>query len=215
VSAVEIAAPDLDRSLAVTAETRRPVEARAMENREFDYDRLVRPMEPRMMRSIWRIVRQREAAEDALQDALAVIWRKRDTVARHPNSQALILRITVAAAYDAVRKSRRRLRHEIPGLPDQAADDSAVPVTKGTEDRSLRTAILEAIGRLPKRQATAVLLHIVEEQSYEEIARAMDRSETTVRVHVMRARGALARRLAHLHPDLVQGFEGTRKEAVP
>jgi RNA polymerase sigma-70 factor (ECF subfamily) len=211
---MEIAAPGLDRSLAVTAETRRPVEACAMENRDFDYDRLVRPMESRMMRSIWRIVRQREAAEDALQDALAVIWRKRNMVARHPNPEALILRISVAMAYDALRKSRRRLRHEVPGLPDQAADDSAAPVTKDAEDRSLRAAILEAIGRLPKRQATAALLRIVEEQPYEEIARAMDCSEATVRIHVMRARAALARRLARHRPDLVAGFEGTRREAM-
>ncbi|NTU51536.1 MAG: hypothetical protein HGA94_03750, partial [Candidatus Aminicenantes bacterium] len=49
-------------------------------------------MEPRLMRTIWRIVRQKEAAEDALQDALAAIWKKRDAVARHPNPQALILR---------------------------------------------------------------------------------------------------------------------------
>ncbi len=48
-----------------------------MEDREPGYDDLIRPLESVMMRSIWRIVRQREAAEDALQDALAVVWRKR------------------------------------------------------------------------------------------------------------------------------------------
>lgn len=191
-----------------------PDRAAAMGNPEFDYDSLVRTMEPRMMRSIWRIVRQREAAEDALQDALAVIWKKRDKVARHPNPQALILRIAVAAAYDAVRKSRRRLIHEIPGLPEERADTSAPPVTKDAEDRSLRVAILEAIGRLPKRQAAAVLLRVVEEQPYEEIARAMGCSETTVRIHVMRARAALAQHLASLRPDLAAGFEGTGKEFV-
>ena len=211
---MDIAAVGPDRSLAIREVTSRPVEAAAMENREFDYDGLVRPMESRMMRSIWRIVRQREAAEDALQDALAVIWKKRDTIARHPNPQALILRISIDAAYDAVRKNRRRLSHEIAGLPDEAADDSAAPVTKESEDRSLRAAILEAISRLPRRQAMAVLLHIVEEQPYEEIARGMGCSETTVRVHVMRARAALARRLARQRPDLVAGLEGTRKEAV-
>lgn len=211
---MDIAAAGPDRTLAILEGTRCPIEAATMENREFDYDGLVRPMESRMMRSIWRIVRQKEEAEDALQDALAVIWKKRDTVARHPNPQALILRISVAAAYDAVRKSRRRLSHEIPGLPDQPADDSAPPVTKGSEDRSLRAAILEAIGRLPKRQAMAVLLHLVEEQSYEEIALGMNCSETTVRVHVMRARSALARRLARHRPGLVAELEGTRKEAV-
>jgi RNA polymerase sigma-70 factor (ECF subfamily) len=211
---MEIAAVSPDCSLAAREETSRPVEAAAMENREFDYNGLVRPMESRMMRSIWRIVRQREAAEDALQDALAVIWKKRDTVARHPNPQALILRISIDAAYDTVRKNRRRLSHEIAGLPDGAADDLAAPVTKESEDRSLRAAILEAIGRLPRQQATAVLLHIVEEQPYEEIARGMGCSETTVRVHVMRGRAALARRLARQRPDLVAGLEGTRKEAV-
>jgi RNA polymerase sigma-70 factor, ECF subfamily len=209
---MEIAALSPDRSLSVREETSRPIAAVAMENREFDYDGLVRPMESRMMRSIWRIVRQKEEAEDALQDALTVIWKKRDTVARHPNPQALILRISVAAAYDAVRKSRRRLGHESPGLPDQPADVKAPPVTKESEDRSLRAAILEAIGRLPKRQALAALLHIVEEQSYEEIARGMDCSETTVRVHVMRARAALARRLSGHRPDLAAGLEGTGKE---
>jgi RNA polymerase sigma-70 factor, ECF subfamily len=188
-------------------------EAAAMETREFDYDGLIRPMESRMMRSIWRIVREKEAAEDALQDALAVIWKKRDTVARHPNPQALILRISVAAAIDAARKIRRRLSHEVQGLPEDAADGAAAPVTKAAEDGGLRAAVLEAIARLPKRQATAVLLHLVEEQSYEEVARAMDCSESTARVHVMRARAALARRLSRERPDLAGGREGIFKEA--
>ncbi|MDD8011809.1 MAG: hypothetical protein PHX73_11995, partial [Acidobacteriota bacterium] len=61
-----------------------------MGNPAFDYDSLIKPLEPRMMRTIWRILREKQAAEDALQDALAVIWKKRGTVARHPNPPALI-----------------------------------------------------------------------------------------------------------------------------
>ena len=211
---MEIAVESPERSLAQEVETGRPVEAAAMKQREFDFDSLVRPMETRMMRSIWRIVRQREAAEDALQDALTVIWRKRGTVARHPNPQALILKISVNAAYDAVRKSRRRLRREIAGLPEQCPDDTASSVSKESEDRSLRADILEAIGHLPKRQATAVLMRIVEEQSYEEIARGMGCSATTVRIHVMRARTALSRKLARFHPGLADGREEKEKETV-
>ena len=173
-----------------------PERAAALDNRDFDYDLLVRPMEGRMMRSIWRIVRHREAAEDALQDALAVIWRKREAVARHPKPEALILRIAVSAAIDAVRKNRRRLRHETPGLADDRAGDTAPTLESEVEGRDLRAAVLDAIGRLPRRQATAVLLHIVEEQSYEDAARAMGCSESTVRVNVMRGRAGLARRLA-------------------
>jgi RNA polymerase sigma factor (sigma-70 family) len=191
-----------------------PERAAAVETREFDYDVLVRPMEGRMMRSIWRIVRQREAAEDALQDALTVIWKKRNAVALHPKPEALILRIAVSAAYDAVRKSRRRLRHEIPGLSDERADGAAPPVSQRAEDRDLRAAILEAIGHLPRRQATAVLLRVVEEQSYEDIARVMGCSESTVRVNVMRGRERLASRLARELPGVAGRLEWTGKEAA-
>jgi len=191
-----------------------PRRADAVETQEFDYDALVRPLEPRLMRTVWRIVREKQAAEDALQDALTVIWKKRDAVARHPNPQALMLRIAVAAAIDAVRKSARRLRHEAPGLPGDRADEAAPPVTKGTEDRSLRAEILEAIRRLPKRQATAVLLRVVEEQTYGEIARAMDCTEPTARVHVMRAKTALTKILAGIRPGLGRDPGGSGKEHV-
>ena len=187
----------------------------AVENREFDYDVLVRPLEPRLMRTIWRIVRRRETAEDALQDALTVIWKKRQAVVRHPNPQALILRIAVTAAIDAMRRDRRRLRHEAPGRPDDRTEDAAAPVGKGVEDRELRTAILEAVSRLPRRQATAVMLHIVEERSYDEVARAMGCSETTARVHVLRGRAALAKRLGRERPDLAGGFDRNGKESGP
>lgn len=177
-----------------------PERADAVESREFDYDALVRPLEPRMMRSIWRIVRQREAAEDALQDALTVVWKKREAIARHPRPEALILRIAVSSAYDAVRKSRRFLRHEVHGLTDPGDDGIPAAAEKGLEDRELRAAVLAAIGRLPRRQATAVLLHVLEERSYEDIARAMGCSESTARVHVMRGRAGLARRLSRQFP---------------
>ncbi len=180
------------------------------EDRAFDYDLLVRPMEGRMMRTIWRIVRHREAAEDALQDALTVVWKKRENVARHPKPEALILRIAVAAAIDAVRKDRRRLRHEVPSLTDDRAGDTAPTTTQEFEARELRAAVLEAVGRLPRRQATAVLLHVVEQQPYADVARAMGCSEATVRVNVMRGRTRLARRLSEriAGPAAEDGKEG-------
>ncbi len=184
-----------------------PERAAAVEMREFDYEALVRPLEDRMMRSIWRIVRDRDACEDALQDALAVIWKKRDAVARHPKPEALILKIAISSAIDAVRKISRRLRHETAGLPEHMADDSASPVTKEIEDRDLRAAIFRAIGRLPARQAAAVLLHIVEDLPYEDIAKAQGCSESTVRVNVMKGRARLAMILTAERPGL-----GVRRE---
>jgi RNA polymerase sigma-70 factor (ECF subfamily) len=182
-----------------------PEKAVPVADPEFDYDLLVRPLEARMMRTIWRIVRHREAAEDALQDALAVVWKKRETVARHPKPEALILRIAITAAIDAVRKDRRRLRHETSRPTDDRADGATPPVGDEVEARDLRAAVLEAIRHLPPRQAAALLLHVVEEQPYADVARAMGCSESTVRVHVLRGRALLARHLAHRVPRLNAG----------
>jgi len=118
-------------------------------------------------------------------------------------------------AIDAVRRRRRRGRHETPARPDDRARDPAPPFTEEVEARDLRASLLEAIGRLPRRQATAVLLHVVEEQSYADIARAMGCSEATVRVNVMRGRARLARQMARERPDLAEGPERGGKEGRP
>lgn len=185
--------------------------ADAMAGRDLDYDALVKPLEPRLMRTVWRIVRQREAAEDALQDTLTKVWRKRRAVAAHPNPEALIMRIAVTTAWDALRRTRRRLGREVPGLDGDrpVAADPAPRVERGLEDRGLRDAVLAAIARLPRRRAAAVLLRVVEERSYEEVALAMGCSEATARGHVMRGKAALAVMLARFAPG-----SGGKKEAV-
>ena len=41
-----------------------------------NYEKLIRPIEDQMLRSVWGITQNAEDAEEAFQDALAVIWRK-------------------------------------------------------------------------------------------------------------------------------------------
>ena len=64
--------------------------------------------------------------------------------------------------------------------------------------------MLRAIGRLSKNQARAILMHVVEEIPYGDIAAAMDCRESTVRKHVARARARLRTLLAHLIPAVRQ-----------
>ena len=93
------------------------------------YDDLIAPMEAIMMRSIWRVVRNADLAEDALQDALSVIWKKRFQIQLHPNPPALILKICLNTAYDSLRKLKRMQRQidlssldNAPTPPEYGAD---------------------------------------------------------------------------------------------
>ena len=83
------------------------------------YDELIAPLEATMMRSIWQVVRNADLAEDCLQDALAVVWKKRFQIRLHPNPQALILKICLNAACDSLRRLERMRRQTDLSQPDR------------------------------------------------------------------------------------------------
>jgi RNA polymerase sigma factor (sigma-70 family) len=76
---------------------------------------------------------------------------------------------------------------------------AAVPAAQEpARDTAVLDEVLQAIGRLQRRQATAILLRAIHDESYETIARSLGCSEVTARVHVLHAREKLRRALSHL-----------------
>lgn len=116
------------------------------------YDELIAPLEATMMRSIWQVVRNADLAEDCLQDALAVVWKKRFQIRLHPNPRALILKICLNAACDSLRRLERMRRQT-----DLSRLDNAPAPTGHNADRDLEEREIEesAIGnkRRAKRNA--------------------------------------------------------------
>jgi RNA polymerase sigma-70 factor (ECF subfamily) len=175
----------------------------AIEMNDFQqtYEHIVRPIEDRMIRSIWRVVRNPQDAEDAMQDALVVVLKQWDRIGRHPNPQSLVLKICIDAAYDV---TRRRLRHaRIAELSQGAIGQAGVSQlpTEAIVSREQYTEIVTAIHRLPRQQATAMLMRALQGQPYEEIAAVLGCTEATARKHVARSRQRLRILLAHLDPS--------------
>jgi RNA polymerase sigma factor (sigma-70 family) len=164
------------------------------------FDALVRPIQDQMLRSIWRITRSAEDAEDALQESLTIIWKRRARIERHPHPKALILRVCVNCACDVLRSRLRRGSREAAITDPDALHAKDSPVGQQLHREELRDDIARALLRLPTRQATAVVMRHILELSYEEIASALGCSETTARVHVNRACEKLSRLLAQWAP---------------
>lgn len=162
------------------------------------YDELIAPMEGTMMRSIWRIVRNADLAEDSLQDALAVIWKKRFQIRLHPNPQAFILKVCLNTAYDSLRKLERMRRQtdlsQMENTPAPPMHDTG----RDLEEREIVEQVQLAIRKLPRKRALAVMMRLIQEESFEAIAQALDCSEATVRIHISRGRAQLRIWLSHL-----------------
>jgi RNA polymerase sigma-70 factor (ECF subfamily) len=165
------------------------------------YEQLILPLEKKMIRTIWRVVRNQTEAEDTLQEALTTIWKRLDRILRHPNPDALILKICLDTAYDSLRKWNYPATHDLYSLaqlPSPTKPDSIEPLQR----QETKVEILDAIAQLPKKQAVAVLMRMVQEESYKDIAQVLGCSEGTVRIHVLRGRKRLSKWLYHLKPLL-------------
>lgn len=163
-----------------------------------DYERLIAPLEDRLMRGIWSITQNADDAEEAMQETLEKIWRKWDRIERHPNPQALIMRMAINTAYDAVRRRMRRERRQA------LAELTLWRHTASPEEKMSRqeeeSEIAHAIGNLSRHQSAAVLMRLVQGLSYPEIAETIGCSAATARKHVERGRQRLQGLLRHLAP---------------
>jgi RNA polymerase sigma factor (sigma-70 family) len=160
------------------------------------YQQYIRPLEPKLIRAAWRLLGDEHEAGDALQDALARIWKHRWKLKSHPNPSAWMLRIVLNAAHDRLRLRQAR-RAKV--LPDHIASSAPSPPLVVQKQESM-LALLDEISRLSPKQTQAVLLRFVECLPYDAVAEALGCSEATARVHVQRGRERLRERLAHLDP---------------
>jgi RNA polymerase sigma factor (sigma-70 family) len=167
------------------------------------YQEFIEPIEDRMLRAVWRVTRDADDAEDALQNALMAILKRRDRIARHKSPPALVLKICVDSAYDVCRRRARDRRHrETHASLDHVRDGSLSPWEQLAE-RERCSEILRGVGNLSRRQAVAFTLRVFEELPYEQIAAAMACSEATARKHVERARAHLRIVLAKHDPGRI------------
>lgn len=161
------------------------------------YERLISPIEKRMIGIVARIVRDPEDAADVFQEVLALIWAKLERIDRHPNPHAYIIRICITRSYDALRKRARRRRREIRLENIQAKMWPARSLGYIKEGDRV-TAIREAIAMLPPNQGQAVLLRLMEDSPYHTIAGILGCSEATARSHFSKGKARLVKLLGEL-----------------
>ena len=163
------------------------------------YETLIAPIEDRMMRTVARLVRDPDDSLDAFQNVLMMIWRDLKKINEHPNPHGYIMRMCVSASYDVLRK-RSRQRERIAILEREARATTIPDPESVSIAREQERLILDAVARLPRQQAQAVLLQVVNDESYEEIARTLGCSEATARSHLSKGKAKLREALKHLRP---------------
>jgi len=145
----------------------------------------------------YRIVEQREDAEDVVQDAFMRALERLDTLQRGRPFRPWFFRIVVNHALN-LRRGRAVRRTE--AVPEEAASTLPTPEVHA-ERAAVRGALTVALDALPDTQRTVMILAELEGLKSAEIATIMELSPGTVRWHLHQARRALRQSLQALVED--------------
>jgi RNA polymerase sigma-70 factor (ECF subfamily) len=177
----------------------------AQEGREVAFRELVRRYERPVFSLVYRMVRDRETAEDLAQDAFIKVLNHIDRYSPEFKFSSWVFKIANNVAIDHLR--RRRL--DTVSMDGSPHASSAAEVEASTFDvasdqesaldemeaRELGDAIESAIGLLRPEYRACIMLRHVEGRSYEEIASTLDLPLGTVKTYIHRARHELRRAL--------------------
>lgn len=126
----------------------------------------------------WRLLNQRQEAEDAVQDILVKAYQKLDTYKPHTSFSSWLYKI----AYHHCLNVQRRIRffqNILPLLrPEKDLSDSA---EKEAEKYIFSEPLDRALRKLSPEERNLLVLRVFEEKSYVEIAQIMDKTSESVK----------------------------------
>lgn len=149
---------------------------------------LIEPHIPALRRYAWALLRDREGADDLVQDCLERALSRWHLRRREGEIRAWLFAILHNLFIDGLRRSGREgKRVDLDQVSDLAASDA------DPEARAVMRDVLESLDALPPDQKAVLLLVCVEDLTYEEAARVLAIPIGTVMSRLSRARERLRR----------------------
>jgi RNA polymerase sigma-70 factor (ECF subfamily) len=164
------------------------------------YEVLVQRHMNRVYNIIFRIISDREEAEDLCQEVFLKVYHSLKKFEQQASFSSWLYRIATNCALDALDKKKRR-----PGTlsltfqnKTQTFDNEENPLHNqpsklaGPEESAIQAELRECINRVLRRldreQAHLLVLRDFDDQSYDEIARLLDIGLSAVKMRIHRAR---------------------------
>ncbi len=177
------------------------VVAWAQEGHESAFRELIRRYQRPVFSLIYRMVRDRETAEDLAQETFVKVLNAIETYRPEHKFSSWIFKIANNTAIDQLRRKELDTL-SLEGAPDAVTPErqaaTALQIGSGGESpldeieaRELGAQIEAAIGKLRPEYRACIILRHVEGRPYEEIAEILGLPLGTVKTYIHRARGEL------------------------
>lgn len=164
------------------------------------FGRIVQRYQLRLLNFVYRMIGDRDRAEDLVQEAFLRVHRHLDRFDRNRKFSTWIYTIASNLAKNELRNRSRspmmtfdqaRSRHESEEAPPEFEDTSTRPDDLA-ERRDLKTLVDQTVAQLSSHHREVFVLRELEGKSYEEIAEIMHCNLGTVKSRLNRARQSFA-----------------------
>lgn len=147
-----------------------------------------------MFRYAFSILKEKELAQDVVQECLTKIWTNKDKLANIQSPEAWAMRITRNQCYDWVKTNR----FSVLGDSDlnHPNNDSSDLETLMSDQMNWLEKVLD---HLPQKQREIYQLREVEEMTYQDIAEVLSLSLSEVKVGLHRARTKIKSSMEKIH----------------
>ncbi len=169
--------------------TDREIVRRTLKGDPEAFSTIVREYSPRLMNLALGIVRQREVAEDVVQDSLVKAYEKLSTWRGDSSLSTWLYRIVYTTAVSSLRAPKRFLDDPIAvdrAATLQADDEGGWQLTEHNIAKMRR-----ALDELPPLDRTMINLFYIEEKHVREVATICGESEGNVKTRLHRTRARL------------------------
>ncbi len=146
------------------------------------FNELFRRYYSTLCRSAYLILRDRQKAEDIVQDFFINFWGKRNTLNIHSHPEQYMKRAVINRSINYVKSEKRHVE-----LPTDHIN-LAVQPSKGLRREDDRKAIEFCMEKLPERRRHIFILYRYEHMKYAEISEFLNLSIKTVEAHLRNAR---------------------------
>lgn len=151
-----------------------------------DFNDLVRQLNLNLYGYAFRILRNQEEAEDAVQEVFIKLWNMGSKIDEYNSIGALAATMTKNLCIDLLRKKKHIVQDEY-GELDLKGPDISSPYEL-LESRESEDILYHIINHLPDIYKVVIELREIEGLTYEEIAEKTKQNINTLRVNLSRAR---------------------------
>lgn len=143
-----------------------------------EYNQAVHKYTRGVFRFLFKSLKDKEAADDLVQDCYLKLWQHRDRV--HPDKiKAWLFSVAHHALVDYLSDSARRVKLD---------EHSQTPAVFQANAFDARAILERALNELPPLQKSILLLRDLEGYEYREIGEILGLTESQVKVYLFRAR---------------------------